>query len=293
MVNTRGLDFLTPPSEARLEEIRIRTESSLPRADPADLPVSEPVVVKTPEPPPLPVVEPGPAIDLGDLHAPLTLQHYGERSANGSAHLTELAAALEEASEPRRALLAWERVLDLTRPDESQAATAISSIKRLRSTLPAWNQKPEAAITITLHASTGKKLAKALPPVLEAVARDLENASSGIVRVKPVVSSGKTSGSGTNPTPVALWLAGPDKKSTATEVVSFKVDSAEQLRPEVLGTVFRLIQTHLDRDTAYTPPASPAETENPLGALNSRITRLCWSEFATALNQPQKTPAKP
>ena len=89
-------------------------------------------------------------------------KHYGERSPQGAAHLIELATALEEASEPRRALLAWERVMDLTKPDETQAATAISSIKRLRPTLPDWNPKPETAIAITLHASTGKKLAKSL-----------------------------------------------------------------------------------------------------------------------------------
>jgi hypothetical protein len=293
LANTRHMDFLTPPSQARLEEIRIKVESSLPRADQVDDAISEPVIVKAPEPPPLPVEEPKPAIDLGDLNAPLTLQHYGDRSANGSADLIELATALEEASEPRRALLAWERVVDLTRPDEAQAAAAISSIKRLRSTLPDWNPKPETAIAITLQASTGKKLAKTLPPVLEAVARDLEKASSGIVRIKPVVTVGKTSNSGKSPAPVALWLAGPDKKASATEVVSFTVDSPEKLRPEVLKTVFQLIQSHLDRATAYTPPSPLADAEDPLVALNSRVTRLSWSEFATALNQPQKDPAKP
>ncbi len=293
LANTRHMDFLTPPSEAKLEAIRIEAESSLPRADQVDHAISEPVIVKAPEPAPPPVEEPTPVIDLGDLNAPLTLQLYGERSANGTVHLIELATALEEASEPRRALLAWERVLDLTRPDESQSAAAISSIKRLRAILPDWNQKPEAAIAITLHASTGKKLAKALPPVLEAVARELERASSGIVKVKSVVTLGKTNRSGANPAPVAVWLAGPDKKATATEAVSFKVDSAENLRLEVLKTVFQLIQNHLDRDTAYTPPTSLADPEDPLSALNSRVTRLCWSEFATALNQPQKTPAEP
>ena len=64
-------------------------------------------------------------------------------------------------------------------------------------------------------------------PVLEAVARDLEKASSGIVKVKPVVTVGKTNSSGKSPAPVALWLAGPDKKPVTTEVVSFTVDSPE------------------------------------------------------------------
>lgn len=293
LANTRHMDFLTPPSQAKLEEIRIKVESSLPRAAPVDDAISEPVIVKAPEPPPLPVEEPRPAVDLGDLSAPLTLQHYGERSASGSAHMIDLATALEEASEQRRALLAWERVIDLTKPDETQAATAIAAIKRLRATLPDWNPQPEAAIAITLHASTGKKLAKALPPVLEVIARDLEKSSSGIVRVKPVVTAGKTSNPGNEATPVALWLAGPNKKASTTETLSFKVDSPENLRSEVLKTIFQLIQNHLAKTTAYTPPSSPAQGEDPIVALNSHITRLSWSEFATALNQPNKTPQKP
>ncbi len=291
--NTRHMDFLTPPSQAKLDEIRVKVESSLPRADQVDDAISAPAIVKMPEPPPLPPEEPKPAIDLGDLNVSPTLQHYGDRAHQGSAHLIELAVALEEASEPRRALLAWERVIDLTKPDEAQAAAAISSIKRLRPTLPEWNSKPETAISITLHANTGKKLAKALTTVLEVVARDLEKASSGIIKVKPVVTVAKTSSSGKNPIPVALWLGGPDKKTSATEVVSFTVDSPEPLRHEVLRTVFLLIQSHLGRATPYTPPTPLADSEDPLAALNFRVTRLCWSEFAAAMNQPQKTPPKP
>lgn len=291
--NTRHMDFLTPPSQAKLEEIRIKVESSLPRADQVDDAISVPVIVKEPEPPPPPPEEPKPAIDLGDLSASLTLQDYGDRSPQGAAQLIELAVALEEASEPRRALLVWERVMDLTKPDEAQAATAVSSIKRLRPTLPDWNLKPETAIAITLHASTGKKLAKTLTPVLEAAARDLEKASSGIIKVKPSVTVGKTNSSGKSPAPVALWLAGPDKKASSTEVVSFTVDSPDRLRHEVLKTVFLLIQSHLGRATAYTPPTALTEAEDPLIALNSRVTRLCWSEFAAAMNQPQKVPPKP
>jgi hypothetical protein len=293
LTNTRHMDFLTPPSEAFLENIRIKTESSLPQADQLDDAISKPLVIEAQEPPPQPVENPLPAVDLGDLQAPLTLQLYGERSANGSVHLIELATALEETNEPRRALLAWERVLDLTRPDESQSSIAMASIKRLRTTFSDWTQRPEAVIEIALHASTGKKFAKTLPPVLEAVSRDLEKSSSGIVKVKPVITLGRTSRSGTNPAPVALWLAGLDKKATPTEVVSFKVDSTENLRHEILKAVFQLIRRHLDRDTAYTPPAALTEAEDPLDALSFRVTRLSWSEFATALSQLQKTSTKP
>jgi hypothetical protein len=71
------------------------------------------------------------------------------------------------------------------------------------------------------------------------------------------------------------------------------VDSAETLRHDVLKTVFQLIRNHLSNNTAYTPPAEWVDGENPQEALNFRITRLCWSEFAAAMNIPLKRPAKP
>lgn len=292
-VNTRKIDFMTPPTAARLQEIRVKVESSIPRADLVDDAISVPIIMKEPEPPPLPVEEPKPVIELGDLTAPITLQSYGEITPQGSARLIELAAALEEKSEPRRALLAWERVLDLTKPDVAQAATAISAIQRLRPTLPDWNLKPETAIAVTLHAGTGKKLAKTLTSTLESVARDLERASAGIVRVKPTVTVAKTNSANKGPVPVALWLTGPDKKSSSTEVLSFTVDSPDLLRHELLKTVFLLIQSHLERATAYTPPPALTDGEDPLDALKFRVTRLCWSEFAAAMHQVQKIPAKP
>lgn len=286
--NTRDMDFLTPPSAEKLESIRIKVESSLPRADQPDDAISPAPVVKEPEPdppPPPPVEEP--EIDLGDLTTPPTLQSYGELAPQGTAHLIELAEGLEKKSEFARALLAWERVVDLTPADAAQTATAISAIKRLRPTLPAWNSKPEAQIQIKLHASTGKKLAKTLTPILEGVARDLEAASSGIVKVTAAVTTGKST-TAKGPTPVAVWLAGPGKKPASTEVLSFTVDSPDALRLEILKTVFQLVRGQLSRDTAYTPIAALADGEDPQGALSFRITRLCWSEFAAGLNLPPK-----
>lgn len=285
--NTRHMDFVTPPSEAKLAEIRVKIESSLPQTDQVDDAISVPVAAPPPPPPP-PVEPPKPVVELGDLTIPPSLQDYGVRSPEGSAHLIELATQLEQKEEFQRALLAWERVIDLTHPDESQAATAVSAIKRLRPTLPDWNAKPETAITLSLRAGTAKKLAKTLTPILEGVARDLERASSGIVKIKTTVTAGKISSTTKGPVPVAIWLAGPQKKSVSTEVRSFTVDSPEALRDDILKAVFLLIQSHLGRATAYTPPAGLAAGESPQDALTFRITRLCWSEFATTLNLPPK-----
>lgn len=241
-----------------------------------------------PAPEPPPVEPPKPVVDVGDLTTPLTLQSYGELSPQGADHLIEVAKALEERGEFPRALLAWERVVDLGKADDARAATAISSIKRLRPTLPDWNAKPEAKITIILNAGTGKKLAKTLTPILEGVAHDLEAASSGILKVKSTVTAGKTNTPSKGGAPVALWLSGSVKKPSSTETLSFTADSPDSLRAEILKTIFLLIRSQLGHTTAYTPPAALAEKEDPQSALNFRITRLCWSEFATGLNLPPK-----
>lgn len=282
--NTRHMDFMTPPSSARLELVRTQAEQLFPEMKEADEP-EKPVAVAPPEPPP-PVEPPKPEIDLGNLNVAPSLVDYSLRAPEGVPHLIELATALEEKGEFQRALLAWERVLDLGKPDDSQATTALSAIRRLRPTLPDWNTKPETAITVTLHAGTGKKLAKTIAPVLESVAKDLERASSGILKVKTQVTAGKTSAKGA--TPVALWLAGPGKKPVSTEVLSFTVEKPEALREEVLKTIYQLLRGHMSRTTAYTPPSAPAEGESVQDALATRVTRLSWSELATALNLPPK-----
>ena len=283
---TRHMDFLTPPTEARLAQIRQRVESSFPQAERVEDAISVPVVVPPPPPPPEP--PPPPPIDLGDLTRPPKLQAYGEISPQGAEHMIELARALEDKGEFQRALLAWERVIDLTKPDGGQVATAISSVRRLRPTLPDWNTKPETAIQIQLQASTGKKLVKALTSNLETVGKELERASSGIVKVKAVVTPGKTSNSSKNPVPVAVWITGLGKKPTSTEVLSFTVDAPEKLKDEISKTVFGLVRAYLVKSTAYLPPSDLSAVENPMDALSFRITRLGWSEFATSLNPPPK-----
>jgi hypothetical protein len=285
--NTRQMDFLTPPSPARLAAVRQKWADVLPRPEPIPEPPPPPPPVEIPPtPPPEP---PKPVVDVGDLTTLPTLQSYGEISPLGAGHLSEIAIALEEKGHPERALLAWERIIDLTKPDAAQTAAALAAIKRLRGVLPAWNLKPETAITLHLHASTGKKLAKTLTPILEAVARDLQAASSGIVKVKATVISGKATIKA--PGPIALWLTGTAKKKSTTETLSFTVNSPDLLPAEVLKTIFSLMRSQLLRTTAYTPPSALGETENPKDALNFRITRLCWSEFAAGLNLPP--PKKP
>ena len=275
---TRNLDFITPPTAERLAEVRQKIESSFPQVELGDaISVPEPLV---PPPPP-----PPPPIDLGDLTVAPALDNYVSRAAGGPSTLIKLARALEDKGEFQRALLAWERVVDRTEPDDQQYTAALTAIRRLRPTLPDWNLKPEAALAIELHAGTGKQLAKELTPVLEAVARDLVRASSGVITVKPVVNAGKTNHA-KGAVPVALWLTGTGKGAASTDVLSFTVASPDALRDEVTGKVFLLVRRYLAKSTAFTPPVAPAVGETMMEALESRVTRLEWSTFGTWLDTP-------
>jgi hypothetical protein len=275
---TRNLDFMTPPSEQRLGEIRQKIESSFPQAEMGDV-----ISVPDPEEPPPP--PPPPPVDLGDLSVPPELASYVSRATEGPAALIELARALEDKGEFQRALLAWERVVDLTKSDDAQYATTLAAIRRLRPTLPDWNLKPEAALAIELHAGTGKQLAKTLAPVLESVARDLVRASSGVLTLKPVVTAGKTN-SAKGAVPVALWLSGSGKDAISTDVLSFTVASPDALRDEVTSTVFQLVRSYLAKSTTFTPPVPPVVGETMMEAMENRVTRLGWSTFGTWLNTP-------
>jgi len=284
---TRKADFLTSPGDAKLAANRVRVESALPQADHPDNAVAVPAVAVEPATAPV-VDEPKPAIVLGDFSTPPTLQEYVEFAPKGAAHLMELAVLLETEGETQRALLAWERVLDTGKADEGQTSTAIAAVKRLRSTLPAWNTDRTKTIAVTLHAGTGKKNAKALTPIVEETARELERASAGILKVTATVTAGRDTLSAKAPAPVALWLTGPGKGAVSTPVRSFTMGSQKTLHEDLLKTVFLLVSGYLAQDASQSPPAAMTAGAKPLDALTHQITRLKWRELGTSLNRPPK-----
>lgn len=275
---TRDHDFLTLPPESGLLAIREKVSSPLPREDHPEGGIATAVEE------PLPMTEP--AIGLGDFQKPPTLAEYRDDAAKGAGYLSELAALLEAAGQPQRALLALERVIDSTSADEVQTHAAIAAIRRLRSGLSDWNADPQAAISITLQAGTGKSNAVILQPILEEIARDLGSASSGILTVSAKVASGSDIPSTFGPPPVALWFAGPAENSRSTEVLSFTAESPESLRTDVLDTLCQLLRGYLARTASLTIPAFIPDGGDTAGLLKCHITRLSWQELGSRLNQP-------
>ncbi len=286
---TRGADFLTPPPEEELAAIRTRVEASLPRADspedaisvpspPAQQPDESPADASRPVP-----VEP--EIDPGDLVSAPRLSAYSELGEKGASHLIELASLLESEGHFQRAMLAWERVLDSTGPDEEQAAAAMAAARRLRPTLPDWNVDPVGSISIVLHAGTGKKLAENLKPILAGIAGDIRRASSGIIEADVSVAAGSSSLGEDGPVPVAMWISGGGKDSPSTDVLSFTVKDQETLPQDLTRTIILLIRNHFEKTGTLTPPSIPSREEAGRDALEFRVTRLSWQNFGISLNQ--------
>jgi hypothetical protein len=281
-MGTRGMDFLSPPSEARLGEIRAEALASLPvsRLE------ADAISIKVPPPdfdPNLPdttaILDPS---ELGDITSPPVLDTYSDRAPDGAGKLLALAAALEQAGAFQRALLAYERILDLCQSDPEPIQSAVSAIRRLKPTLPDWNTDPETSAHTVIHIGTGEKFADILPDILTQITRDLNNASSGIVRFSHDLHIGRTIQTNDAPTPVALWITGTGEDAPSTDVLSFTTDDPESLRNDLLKTAFNLIRGHLSKTASHNP--APEALDDPLEALESHITRLLWNEFGKSLN---------
>jgi len=283
---TRDHDFLTPPSESGLAVIREKVSSTLPPADHPDEVVSEAPAPAENAPTPPPVKAPA-ASAPADSQNPPDLAEYRDLARKDPAAIIELAHQLETQGEFQRALLAWERIVDSAAADESQTRTAVNAIKRLRPTLPPWNADSAAALAIILHAGTGKTTAAVLTPVLEQVARELEQASSGILRISASVASGHDIPEAMGPAPIALWLAGSGGQAPSTEVIAFTSGPPGSLHAEVLKTTSQLLRGYLKRAATLTiPEAAEEEEAAPLEIMQSHITRLAWLELGSRLNAP-------
>lgn len=274
---------MTPPPASKLAEIREKTEAAVPNPGHDDNAVAPPAVPIPPPPPPPP---PKPVIDLGNLKSPPAITEYLDQAPKGSAHLIELAGLLESKGESQRALLAWERVIDSGKPDENQAKTAISSIRRLRPTLPDWNTDPKKTIAITLHAGAGKKTAKDLKLALDKIAKDLGRASSGILKITSDVTPGRDVKS--SKPPIAVWITGSTKKPRSTDVLSFTLESKDQLAVNLEKTVFEVIRGFVGHNPSQTPPPAINEGQTAKDAIQYHVTRQLWMDLGTRLNSPPK-----
>jgi hypothetical protein len=279
--STRNMDFLTPPSEAQLEQIRAEALASLPVSRIEDDAISVKVAIPDRDPARSEPIELEP-VDLGDTKSPPVLDTYSDRAPEGAAKLIALGHALEREGSFQRALLAYERVLDLSQPDPEQIQSALAAIRLLRPTLPRWNSDKSAALPVIIHVGTGEKFADILPEILGQITSDLDHASSGLIDFSFKLHIGRSIRATEAPTPVALWITGTGEKAPSTDVLSFTTNDPLALDTDMLKVIFNLIRSHLSKSASYNP--APEAMDDPMAALGSNITRLLWKEYGTLLN---------
>lgn len=267
-----------PPSEDRLALIRKKTAAALPSTDgPHDTDLPDEAVAK---------IEP---TRVSPNRQPQQetpqLSEYRNQAIHDPTLLLELARKLETRGNTQRSLLAWERLVDSVASDEARTTEAIVAIMRLRAALPKWNEDPAKAMAITLHIATGKSNAEKLAPVLEEISRELEQASSCILKVSSSVKAGHDVPENVGTAPIALWLSGSNARSPSTEVLIFTSRPDEVARDQVLKSLFKVIRSYLGRTASILIPLEPSVEADPLAVIQSRITRLGWLELGSRLNK--------
>lgn len=291
--STRNADFTTPPTEADKQKVAQQWKKDIPPVpdhQPARAPATKPntsaprlIKPKVAKPQIQPTLLP-----TGNLELSPQLTEYGTLGDEGADALIRLAMNLEQKGAEQHALLAWERVLDITEATPEQAKQASTAIQRLLPNLPPWNPDPTAAITITLNAGATLKNKTPLTTALQSIAQTMEAASGHILKVKIATAMGTGKPLDAPRVPIALWISRPGSGSTPRETPPLSIlanpDQQEKLTVQCQTAVYTLLRSHLAQHTAFTPLPEAQPTDQPEDLLRFRITRLMWREFANSLS---------
>ncbi|MGB0774285.1 MAG: hypothetical protein ACPG32_05490 [Akkermansiaceae bacterium] len=290
----RGTDITTPPTPAELAEVAEEWKASSPNIpppkpiDPALFAGSE---IVTPQNPATAPKQADKLLPVGDLDASPALSAYGTMGEEGVDAMIKLATHLETKGHFIHALLAWERVIDSTDPDEEQRALAVNAVKRLRFSLPPWNPDPGATIELTLHAGAAIKDKAALEDALQKTADVISEASGYVIHVTVKASIGKPSKIKTPNVPIAIWFSRPGKEagapSAATPPISFMTDPKQttMLASQIQAGAYAMLRTHLASNTSFTPLPEFPPRVTPEALLKYHVTRLMWREFVKSLKE--------
>ena len=289
-------DFLTPPPDQRLVEVHHSTAIDLEATDgiAQDLPAKAILVKPTKLTLPDSAQESNPQVKedelvvLGDLTVSPGLDCYADLAEKGSDFLVAMATELETKGELQRALLAWERVLDVVKPVPEQYELASKAILRLSPQLPLWNVDPSTVFVVRLQVGCDGETAELLEPVLIELCTLLNTGTSGIVEIKPKVNSGPRPSEDAPKLRIALWFSGRDEKSMQSKTVTIPSDHTDPtvLRNLVLTSAYKLIREDVSSHTEFLAPIAHQEPQDPLPLFQSSVSRLLWQEFARRLNTP-------
>lgn len=283
---TKSYDFLTPPPPEEIAFARMRASSEL--ATPSDLFAVEPVEesaeapIEPPAPPPEPP-PPIPEIHPGDLEAEHPLDAWVEHSDKPAASFINLASSLEAETKFRWALLAWERVLDQTSASDEERKAALSGVRRLRATLPPWNEEPKEATQVNMVVYAPKDRKQLAKRAADRAAGIVSDASSGLIKVSTgtILESPPTAAS-----PKLRIILREEESEDPPEVIIPAPKTAEEIEDAILNSTFKLVGSQLALRNDLRPVSAPEPGEKPEDALQFRVTRLAWKRFAESLGSP-------
>lgn len=277
----RSKDFMSPPSEAELEKVRL----SAAQINPTALGLGDalsPHGQQNRDSKPIPVILPH------HVNRAPALDDYLDEAKHGADYLAELADLLKK-DHPERSLICWERVIDSCKAGENQASRAAAMVARLKKSTPMWNPDASTGIPILIQAGTGPSAAAIIQPVLDEIADQLESFSGGIIRVQTKVSVGSEDMVEAGQSPVALWISGPEESSGSTDVVSFfiPIDGVAGMEERMMREIYRIVRHHLSKHSTLNPPPKLEPDSSAPRHLEARITRFGWQKFAQSLqNSP-------
>lgn len=226
--------------------------------------------------------------ELGDLESAPGLAEYAEHASKGARYLINLATELELQGEFRRALLAWERVIDSCDPSTEERRSAESSVLRLRPTLPRWSIDPTEQTEILLQFGTTRSPNEGIATAAQEVADFLRRDSDDLCAVTPRLTTAKPPNRSLGG-PVAIYLTGtgPAEDNQST-VLSINPDSNERqtIRREVLTALYKILRERLTGQEGIRPPLPPDHPDRPEEDFRRYLTRLHWKLAAESLAEP-------
>jgi hypothetical protein len=278
-------EFLVPPDEKALAQIRQQTKEELKATD--SIVQERPILVK-----PKKLILPEEHKDQGSLSS-LKPEEFGDPTVapgldgyralagKGAMLLAELATQLESRGETQRALLAWERVIDSTEAELAQQDAASLAIQRLRGQLPNWNVDPTATKTVLLHARCGPERNRELEAIFLDIIALLNKASSGLIDFQLKLQPGPKPTKGSPPQPVALWFSGPTVDSVISKTASIPLANspAEEQKNRLLLAVYKLLRDG-SRIRPDLRPLRDPQSNDPVRLLETAITRRTWELWA-------------
>ncbi|MEO1856180.1 MAG: hypothetical protein ABGY95_02285 [Rubritalea sp.] len=285
-LGARSKDFTTPPDNkavAKSVSEWKRKHPPLPareRALPSPLPVES--VKKKPEKPAIP------QIPLGQLATTPSLKHFREHHEFGTESFIQLAIQLEARQKLAHALLAWERVIDSSDPNEGQSQQARQAITALRTTLPIWNTDSEGNFDLILHIHTPTEHKSQTSALLAQLSNDIREASSYQVAPQVLIKTVPQRDGYPSP-PIRVWLSSTGKEPKETPQLTLHLNEGEApLDEQLYMAIYRSIAGQLQNNSELMPPATLSAKETPRQSLTTNLTRLHWKELCQSLHVKQE-----